>query len=120
MLSDGDGLHLLVKPGGSKLRGSATGSAARQTCSTGSVPCRFARRCPQQRTTVREQIAAGIDPSIRKRLDKMETTTGAANTFGSIADEHLANLAKQGIARATLDKRRKDTGFPQARKPKGK
>lgn len=105
MLSDGEGLHLLVKPTGIKLwrlRYRFGGKA--NMLGLGAFPAVSLLDARKQRTVVRGQIAAGINPAVRKILDRAEAATVSANTFGSIADEHLANLETQGMAEQSLSK----------------
>ncbi len=90
MLADGEGLHLLVKTSGSKLwrlRYRFGGKA--NTLSFGSFPTVSLLTARKERTTIREQLAAGIDPAVKKRVDKITGSLAAANTFGALADEYL-------------------------------
>jgi len=61
----------------------------------------------RKRDRVKEQIAAGINPSLTRKLEKLTTAVAAQNTFGAIADEHLANLQKNGAAEQTISKNRR-------------
>ena len=47
-------------------------------------------------------MAAGIDPSIKRKLDKQ----AAGNTFRVVAEELLKKLEREGRAPATLAKQR--------------
>jgi integrase len=101
MLSDGDGLHLLVKPNGSKLwrfRYRFDGKA--NMLGLGSFPEVSILEARKKRTSIREKLAAGISPAV----ERMKTKIAAANTFGAVADEHLANLRKTGMAEQTISK----------------
>src|SRR6516165_7669183 len=52
--------------------------------------------------TPRKYLAAGIDPSIKRKLDKQ----AAGNTFRVVAEELLKKLEREGRAAATLAKQR--------------
>ena len=52
--------------------------------------------------TPRKYLAAGIDPSIKRKLDKQ----AAGNTFRVVAEELLKKLEREGRAPATLAKQR--------------
>jgi integrase len=103
MLLDGEGLHLRIHPSGSKLwrfRFRFAGKA--NMMSLGPFPAVSLKEARDARDDIKKQIAAGIDPALRKKLDKI--TTNSPNTFGAIADEYLANLKTAGAAEATLSK----------------
>src|ERR1700681_2133016 len=105
MLLDGEGLHLQIYTSGSKLwrlrfrfRGKAN------MMSLGAFPAVSLKDAREKRNEIKKQIAAGIDPSLRKKLDKI--SAASANSFGAIADEYLANLESNGAAEMTLSKNR--------------
>jgi len=64
------------------------------------VACKRVRK----REDAKRQIASGLDPSVKKKLDKIAEEKAAQNTFGAVAAEHLANMAADGIAETTLIK----------------
>jgi integrase len=106
-LADGNGLHLLVKPTGAKLwrfRYRYAGKA--NMLSFGSYPEVSLASAREQRDAARTLLAEGKDPSQQKKLDKIIAATAANNTFGAIADEHLAAQKEGGIAETTLAKNR--------------
>jgi hypothetical protein len=85
MLLDGEGLHLQIYTSGSKLwrlrfrfRGKAN------MMSLGAFPAVSLREAREKRGEIKKQIAAGIDPSLRKKLDKI--SAASANSFGAIKD----------------------------------
>jgi integrase len=105
LLSDGDGLHLQIYTTGSRLwrlrfrfRGKAN------MLSLGAFPAVSLKEAREKRDQIKKQIAAGIDPSLRRKLDKI--SAAAADTFGGIADEYLANLEANGAADITIKKNR--------------
>jgi integrase len=72
------------------------------------------------RDDARAQIADGKDPSQQKKLDKIVAATAANNTFGAIAEEHLAALKENGAAEAKLTKVRwllLDLASPLTKRP---
>lgn len=105
LLSDGDGLHLQIYTSGSRLwrlrfrfRGKAN------MMSLGAFPAVSLKDAREKRDAVKKQIAAGIDPSLRKKLDKI--SAASANSFGAIADEYIANLEANDAADMTISKNR--------------
>ena len=68
----------------------------------GAYPIVSIKEAREKRDDIKRQLSAGIDPSLRKKLDKISTSS--PNTFGSIADEYLANLKIGAAAEATLSK----------------
>ncbi len=92
-LSDGDGLHLLVKPNGSRLWQMRYRFAGREkTLSFGSYPEVSLAVARQRRHDARAQLAAGSDPGVVKKLAKGRLN----NTFESIARAWHANR-KDGL-----------------------
>jgi integrase len=120
-LADGGGLHLLVRPGGSKLWRFRYRFAGREKMlSFGSFPEVTLADARSKREEARKLIAEGIDPSVRRKLDKIASATAAKNTFGAVAAEHLANLEANGAAERTLTKNRwllEDLAAPLASRP---
>ena len=120
-LSDGGGLHLLVQPSGRKLWRFRYHFAGKENMlAFGSFPAVSLASARARRDQARELIADGKDPSHQKKLDKIAAATAANNTFGAIAEEHLAALKENGAAEATLNKLRwllLDLASPLARRP---
>lgn len=105
MLLDGEGLHLQVHTSGSKLwrlRFRFSGKA--NMMSLGPFPAVSLKDAREKRGEIKKQIAAGIDPSLRKKLDRISATS--PNTFGAIADEYIANLKANDAADITISKKR--------------
>jgi integrase len=120
-LSDGGGLHLLVQPSGGKLWRFRYRFAGKENMlSLGSFPIIKLSEARAKRDEAKKLLAEGTDPSVKRKLDKIAAATSAANTFGAIATEYLANLEKNGCAEATLDKNRwllLDLAAPLAGRP---
>lgn len=106
-LADGNGLHLLVKPTGVKLwRFRYRFGSKANMLSFGSYPEVSLATAREKRDEARKLLAAGSDPSQQKKLDKIAAATAANNTFGAIAEEHLASQKEGGTAETTLIKNR--------------
>lgn len=105
MLLDGEGLHLQIHTSGSRLwrlRFRFGGKA--NMMSLGAFPAVSLKDAREKRDQIKKQIAAGIDPSLRKKLDRI--TAASADSFGSIADEYIANLKANDAADITISKNR--------------
>jgi integrase len=104
-LADGNGLHLLVKPNGSKLWRLRYRFGGKQNMlSLGAFPDVPLASARAKRDDARKLIAAGTDPSQQKKQDKIAAALSAESTFGAIAEEHLKELEENGAATATLKK----------------
>ena len=105
LLLDGEGLHLQIYTSGSKLwrlRYRFGGKA--NMMSLGAFPAVSLKEARDKRGEIKKQIAAGINPSLRRKLDKISASS--ANSFGAVADEYLANLKANGAAEITVSKNR--------------
>ena len=120
-LSDGGGLHLLVKPNGSRLwRMKYRFLGKEQTLSFGAYPLFSLAEARVKRDEAKKLIAAGVDPSIKKKLDRHNAERAAGNTFGMIAAEFLENLAGNGAAEITQSKNKwllEEVAAPLASRP---
>lgn len=104
-LSDGNGLHLLVNPNGSKLWRLRYRFGGKQLMlSLGLFPDVSLASARTKRDDARKLIAAGKDPSQQRKLDKLAGAEAAKNTFGVIAEEHLEQMKADGAAETTLRK----------------
>lgn len=104
-LSDGGGLFLLVNPVGSKLWRMAYRFAGREKLlSIGGYPAVSLLDARAARDAAKAQIKAGVDPSAKKRLDKIAKAQAAADTFDAIAGELLNKKRREGKAETTLGK----------------
>jgi integrase len=120
-LSDGDGLHLLVKPSGSKLWRFRYRFAGRENMlAFGAYPSVSLVEARSKREEARKLLADGKDPAVKRKLDKIAAATAAQNTFGAVADEYLANMEANRASQATLAKNRwllEDLAAPLAGRP---
>src|SRR5580700_4298954 len=106
-LSDANGLHLLVQPGGRKQWRFRYSFAGRENMlSFGSFPATSLAEARSRRDQARKLIEAGTDPAAKRRLDRIATANAARNTFGAIAEEYLEHLAAKGAAETTMTKNR--------------
>ncbi len=104
-LSDGGGLFLLVNPVGSKLWRMAYRFAGREKLlSIGGYPAVSLLDARAARDAAKAQIKAGVDPSAKKRLDKIAKAQAAADTFDAISGELLNKKRREGKAETTLGK----------------
>lgn len=121
MLTDGNGLHLLVNSNGSKLWRLRYRFGGKQNLlSLGSFPEVTLASARAKRDEARRLIAEGIDPSQKRKAEKSAATTSAQNTFGLVAAEYIKNLEEQGKAASTVEKNRwllQDLAKPLASRP---
>ncbi len=104
-LTDGLGLHLLVSTSGSRLWRLAYRFGGKQKqLALGAYPDISLAKARERRDEARRLIAEGIDPSVRKRLDKIATKAKHSNTFRIYADQLLDKKRRSDRAPATLDK----------------
>ena len=120
-LSDGNGLHLLVNPSGSKLWRLRYRFGGRQKMiGLGSYPEVSLAQARDKRDEARKLIAAGTDPSQKRQLDKVAAAVSAKNTFGAVAADYIERLEANGAAASTLNKNRwllNDLASPLAERP---
>ena len=106
-LADGGGLFLLIQPNGSKLwRLRYLYLGKERTLSIGAFPAVGLADAREQREQAKKQIAAGKDPSVQKRLNRIAAEAASRNTFALVAAEYLERLEANGAAPATLKKNR--------------
>lgn len=120
-LSDGGGLYVHVQPGGSKLwRLKYKFLGIERSLSFGSYPSISLADARAKREQAKKLIAAGTDPSVQKKLDRIAAETAERLTFGLIAAEYIDNLKATGSAASTVEKNRwllEDLAKPLARRP---
>ncbi|MBN8935861.1 MAG: integrase arm-type DNA-binding domain-containing protein [Rhizobiales bacterium] len=104
-LTDGAGLYLLVRPDGARYwRMDYRWAGKRGTLAFGVYPAVSLAEAREKRAAAKKQLAAGIDPSAQRKLDKVVILAAAKNTFRLVADEWVAKLEREGRAEATLSK----------------
>ena len=106
-LTDGWGLHLTVKPTGSKLWQFRYRFMGREKLlSLGRYPIVSLAEARTKRDDAKRLLADGQDPSVQKKLDAIDAHVKARMTFKEVADEYYGNLVDRGLADATLRKKR--------------
>jgi integrase len=97
-LSDERGPFLLVAPTGGKLwRMKYRIAGKEKKLALGRYPDVALKEA-------RKLIAAGIDPSEKKRIDRLDATLKAETTFNAVANEYIAKCEKEGRADVTVGK----------------
>lgn len=104
-LSDERGLFLLVAPTGGKLwRMKYRIAGKEKKLALGRYPDVGLREARERCTEARKLIASGIDPSEKKRAERLDATLKAETTFKAVADEYITKCAKEGRADVTVGK----------------
>ncbi len=106
-LTDVWGLHLAVKPSGSKLRQLRYRFMGREKLlCLGRYPIVSLADARKKRDEAKRLLEDGIDPSVQKKLDSIDAYVKARMTFKEVADEYYETLVDRGLADATLRKKR--------------
>ena len=106
-LSDERGLFLLVQPSGGKLwRLKYRFAGKEKKLSLGRYPDVALKDARERGADARKLIAAGIDPSEKKRVDRLDATLKAETTFKAGADEYISKSEREGRAAVTVGKAR--------------
>src|SRR3984957_1924010 len=120
-LADGGGLHLLVRPNGSKLwRLRYRFNGQENMLAFGMFPSISLATARAKREEARALLASGMNPSVKRKLDKIAAATAARSTFGAIAEEQLQNMVADGISALAMKKNRwvvRKVCAPLARRP---
>lgn len=91
-ISDGGGLHLLVQPKGARLWRLAYRFAGKQkTLALGAYPTVSLAKARDGRENAKKLLAEGIDPSVRKRRERLTAKVSANTTLRGVALEWLEN-----------------------------
>ena len=102
---DGGGLHLFVKPNGSKLwRLTYSWLGKQKTLSFGQWPEVTLADAREKRTEARRLIALGTDPAQQQRIDAARARIEDNDTFKAVALEWVAKNEREGMADITLSK----------------
>ena len=106
-LSDEKGLFLLIAPSGGKLwRFKYRIAGKEKKLALGRYPDVALKDARERCAEARKLIAAGVDPSEKKRVDRIDATLKAATTFKAVADEYIAKCEREGRADVTVNKAR--------------
>ncbi len=107
VLTDSIGLHLLVKPSGTKVWRLRYRFGGKQNMiSLGLYPEVSLATAREKRDQARRLIVEGKDPSQQKKDDKLKAAIAARNTFGAVAREVLDALQEGNAAESTMGKNR--------------
>jgi integrase len=106
-LKDGDGLHILINPNSSRLwRFRYRHNGMQKMISFGSFPEVSLAQARAKREEARKIVAAGEDPSQKRKDDRRAAAISASNTFGSLAIEYIEKCEAEGMAEQTGYKKR--------------
>ena len=106
--ADGGGLYVEAMPSGSKLwRLKYRIHGAEKRLSMGRYPNVSLADARTARAEARVRLAAGRDPSIERKREKLLAAQSAATTFKLIADEFIEEkMVREGLAPSTVKKAR--------------
>lgn len=100
---DGEGLHILIMPKGSKLwRLKYRFDGREKLLALGAYPSVSLRDARTAKDEAKAAIARGRDPADARRQAKVAKAMETAQTFSAIAAELLAKMTKEGRAASTL------------------
>jgi integrase len=106
-LADERGLYLLVTPKGQRYwRFNYRFGGKAKTLAFGVFPDVSLADAREKRDAARRTLAAGEDPGAMKKLAAAEEKAREQASFGTVADEWLKRLEKEGRSEATLSKMR--------------
>jgi hypothetical protein len=89
-LTDGDGLYLLVKPdGGRYWRYDYRYLDKRKTLALGVYPTIAVSKAREKHQAARALLAAGSDPGLERKKQRVVAEVAAANTFKAVAEEWI-------------------------------
>jgi hypothetical protein len=97
-VSDGQGLHVLISPNGSKLWRLAYRYLGKQkTLALGKYPHVSLLDARRLRDDAKRQLAQGSDPSNARKVEKRQKLLAAGNTFESVANEWFETQADRWV-----------------------
>lgn len=106
-LADGGGLSVRVPPTGAKQwRLAYRFDGKQKEIALGSYPAISLADARELRAKAKAHLASGIDPIDHAKEIERQKKVSAASTFGHVADELIAKSIKEGLASATLTKKR--------------
>lgn len=114
-LSDDGGLHLLIRPNGSKLwRLSYRFAGKQKTLALGAYPIISLAEARGARDAAKKLLAHGVDPSAQRKIDRQIEQAEAESSFRAVAEELISKLEREGRAHVTITKKRwlLDFAFP--------
>ncbi len=104
-LSDGGGLYLLVTKAGQRCwRVDYRFGEKRATAALGVYPTVSLAEARAKRLEIKKQIADGMNPSAKRKIDKITGPLANVNSFRAVAEEWLDKARREGRAEVTLGK----------------
>ncbi len=104
-LSDGGGLYLFVTATGHRYwRMDYRFADKRATAALGVYPTISLAEARAKRLEIKKQIADGINPAAKRKIDKITGPLAKANSFRAVADEWLDKARREGRADVTMGK----------------
>jgi integrase len=104
-LADGNGLFLLINPNGKKQWRFRYRFAGKENMlAFGTFPEISLASARKKRDEARSLVAEGIEPSLKRKADKIAAANASRNTLGAIASEYLDHLRENGRAVTTMEK----------------
>lgn len=104
-LADGDGLYLLVQKSGSKLWQLRYRYLEKENIlSFGKYPLVSLLDAREKRDDAKRLLIAGINPSAKRKEEKIAALTEARTTFGLIAEEYVRRMEERKAAASTITK----------------
>lgn len=120
-LADGDGLYLFVQKSGAKLWQLRYRFLEKENIlSFGKYPVVSLLDAREKRDQAKRLLVASINPSTKRKEEKIAAITEARTTFGLIAEEYIRRLAERKAASATITKTKwllEDLASPLAKRP---
>lgn len=120
-LADGDGLYLLVQKGGSKLWQLRYRHLEKENIlSFGKYPLVSLLDARERRDDAKRLLIAGINPSTKRKEEKVAALTEARTTFGLIAEDYVKRMEDRVAAASTVTKTKwllEDLASPLAKRP---
>lgn len=120
-LADGDGLYLLVQKTGSKLWQLRYRYLEKENIlSFGKYPLVSLLDARERRDDAKRLLIAGINPSTKRKEEKVAALAEARTTFGLIAEEYITRMEDRVAAASTVTKTKwllEDLASPLANRP---
>lgn len=104
-LADGGGLYLLVTKAGQRCwRVDYRFGEKRATAALGVYPTVSLAEARAKRLEIKKQIADGMNPSAKRKIDKITGPLANVNSFQAVAEEWLDKARRESRAEVTLGK----------------
>lgn len=104
-LSDGGGLYLLVTAAGQRYwRMDYRFGEKRATAALGVYPTITLAEARAKRLEIKKQIAEGVNPAAKRKIDKITGPLANVNSFRAVAEEWHEKARREGRAEVTLGK----------------